>query len=183
MKNLTLIIISVLIGFTGKAQDAESKMDLRFGIGTSFLGAGDMHTIMLENEGNLKVNRYFSVSGGLGYAKSDRGVFEQASFIQLNTNVFISPFQNTRKNDFRIGTGLSWYSISDVYQSLALYQNGQIIDLDHELDKRNSIGFNIIIENSYSITQKLLLGLKLFTQRYQNEDINSGIMLKFGVKI
>jgi len=183
MKKLALIIIAVLIWTTGNAQETESRIDFRFGVGTSLLGTGDMQTIMFENEANIKWNRYFTLGAGLGYAKSDDGVFEQASFIQLNTNVYISPFKNSRKNDFRVGTGLSWYSVSDVYQSSATYQNGQLIDSEYVFDKRSSIGFNIIIENTYSIGEKFLLGLKLFTQPYQNGDINSGIMLKFGIKI
>ena len=183
MKKLTLIIVAVLIGFTSDAQETGSKLDLRFGIGTSLLGTGDMITIMLENEANFKLNRYFTLSGGVAYAKSIFGVFDQAAFIQLNSNIFISPFRNNRKNDFRVGTGLSWYSVSDVYLSSASYENGQLIDADYELGKRNSRGFNIIIENTYTITEKFLLGVKLFTQPYKNGDINSGFMLKFGFKI
>jgi len=183
MKNLALIGIALLISLTGNAQEIKSRMDLRLGIGTSLLGTGDMRTIMFENEVNMKLNSYFSLSGGIGYAKSDYGVFEQASFVQLNANIYISPFKNSRRNDFRIGTGPSWYSISDVYQSSASYKNGQLIDSEYEFDKRSSIGFNLIIENTYLIKEKYLLGLKLFTQPYQNGDINSGILIKWGIKI
>lgn len=183
MKNLTLIIIAALIGFTANAQGTESKLDLRFGIGGSFLGTGGMRTIMFENEANLQLNRYLALGGGLGFAKSHNGVIDQASFLQLNANVYISPFKNIRKNDFRIGTGLSWYSVSDSYQLLSISHNGEIVDSEHKSDKRNSLGFNAVVENTYSVTERLLLGLKLFTQPYQNGDINSGILLKFGVRI
>ena len=183
MKNFTLIVVAVLISIAGNAQDVKSRMDLRFGIGTSSLGKGDMRTIMFENEVNMKLNNYFTLSGGIGYAKSDYGVFEQASFVQLNTNIYISPFKNSRRNDFRIGTGPSWYSISDVYRSSARYLNGQLVDEEYEFDTRNSIGFNVIIENCYLVAEKYLLGLKLFGQSYQNGDGNSGILLKLGIKI
>ena len=183
MRKLTLVIIAVLLGLSAKAQKTESKYDVRLGLGTSLLGTGDMQTIMFENEANAKLNKYFTLSGGIGYAKSDYGVYEQASFVQLNSNVYISPFKNNRKNDFRIGTGLSAYSIFDAYQSAATYKNGELINTEYEFDKRNSIGLNLIIENTYSVTDKFLMGLKLFSQLYQNGDINSGIMLKFGIKI
>jgi len=183
MKNFILIAITVLISFIGNAQDIKSRVDLRFGIGTSLLGTGDMQTIMFDNEVNMKLNSYFTLGGGLGYGKSDNGVFLQASFVQLNANIYISPFKNSRRNDFRIGTGPSWYSVSDVYQSSARYQNGQLVDAEYEFDKRSSIGFNLIIENTYLIKEKYLLGLKLFTQPYLNGDINSGILLKLGVNI
>lgn len=183
MKKSTFLTIAILTGIIGNAQETASKLDLRFGIGTSLLGTGDMRTLMFENELNLNLNKYFALEGGLGYAKSNDGIFEQSSFIQLNANIYISPFKNNRKNDLRLGTGLSWYAVSDVYQSSVTLQNSQLIDIAHKLDKRNSIGFNVVVENTYSITEKYMLGLKLFTQPYQNGDINSGILLKFGVKI
>lgn len=183
MKQLIPIIAAVCFGFNAYAQETNPEYDLRFGVGTSLLGTGDMRTIMFENELNIKLNNYFTLGEGLGFAKSNYGVFEQASFIQLNSNIYISPFRNNRKNDFRLGTGLSWYSVSDVYQSSATYQNGQLVDSKHVFDKRNSIGFNLIIEHTYHVSENLLAGLKLFTQPYQNGDINSGILLRFGLEI
>jgi hypothetical protein len=53
----------------------------------------------------------------------------------------------------------------------------------YHFDKRTSSGINIIIEDTYSISEKYLLGLKLFTQPYFNGDLNSGILLKFGMKL
>ena len=58
-----------------------------------------------------------------------------------------------------------------------------MVDTDYDFDNSNSLGFNIIIENSYLITDKFLVGLKLFTQPYNNGDINSGLMSKCGLKI
>lgn len=183
MKKLILIAIAVLISLVGNAQDDKSRIDLRFGIGTSLLGTGDMRTIMLENEVNVKLNSYLTLAGGLGYAKSTDGVYEQASFVQLNANIYLSPFKNNKRNDFRIGAGPSWYAVSDVYQSSASFQNGQLIDADYELENRNSIGYNVIVENTLSLSEKLMLGLKVFFQSYQNGDVNSGILMKFGIKI
>ena len=170
------------MAITAKTQNSESKLDLRFGIGRALLGTGDMRAIMFENELNLNLNEYFVLGGGLGFGKSDYGVFDQASFIQVNTNIYYSPFRNNRKNDFRIGTGLSWYSVSDV-NIISFYINGQRYDSDVELDSRNSIGYNVILENTYSITEKMMLGLKVFFQAYQSSDVNSGVLLKIGVRI
>ncbi|MDX1906149.1 MAG: hypothetical protein SF053_03885 [Bacteroidia bacterium] len=183
MKKWTLFLITTLLVITGSAQQAASKLDLRFGIGSSLLGTGDMQTIMFENELNVHLNNYITLGGGLGYARSDRGIREQASFTQLNANIYISPFKNTRKNDFRLGTGASWYAISDVYESTRIFENGQVVDVDYVFEKRNSIGFNVILENTYLITEKYMLGVKLFTQPYQNGDINSGVLVKFGVNL
>lgn len=183
MKKLALLSIVMFLVIVCKAQKTPSKIDVRFGFGTSLLGSGDMHTLMFENELNLKLSKYWTVGGGLGFAKSNKGVFEQASFIQANSNIYISPLKNNGKNDFRLGTGLSWYTVSDVYLSSARYQNGQLISSGYEFDNRKSIGLNVIIENTYLLSAKYMIGIKLFTQPYQNGDINSGILLKFGTKI
>jgi hypothetical protein len=91
--------------------------------------------------------------------------------------------KNNRRFDFRIGTGLSYYGISDAYEQSAYYENGVLVDLDYSFDKRKSFGYNIIIENSYLLNNRILIGLKLFTQPYFNGDINTGILLKLGLKI
>jgi len=183
MKKWLLFTLVLFIGTLGNAQDNEYTLDIRFGAGTSLLGTGDMQTIMFDNELNIRLSDYFSCSGSLAYAKSDNGVFQQASFVQLNSNVYLSPFKNNGKNDFRLGAGLSWYEVSDVFESSVSFENGEPVSVEYRFDKRNSIGFNLIIENTYAITDKYLIGLKLFTQPYENGDINSGILLKFGVKI
>ncbi len=136
----------------------------------------------IENELNYFINNFFSTSISAGYGRSNSGVFETSSFVQGNLNIYISPFKNSKKNDFRIGTGMSYMNISDAYLESVNYENG-IIDEDYRFDNRNSIGINIILENTYSITDKIMLGLKLFTQPYKNGDINSGLMLKLGLKI
>jgi hypothetical protein len=184
MKNLVLTVALLLVGFATKAQEIGSnKTDLRLGVGMSLLGTGDMRAVMVENEANFQLGRYFTFAGGLGYAKSNQGVRRQASFFQLNANIFLSPFTNLRKNDFRLGGGLSWYSVSDVFESSRTFLNGQIEDIDYSLSNRTSFGFNIILEHTYSISEKHLIGFKAFTQPYLNGDMNSGIMLKVGYRL
>ena len=183
MKKLVLLTTLMFLGIICKAQESASKLDVRLSFGTSLLGTGDMQTLMIENELNLKLSKYWAVSGGLAYAKSNNGVFEQASFIQANTNIYISPFKNDGNNDFRLGTGLSWYGVSDVHLSSATYKNDQFFYKEYKFDNRKSIGLNVIIEHTYLLTAKSMIGIKLFSQPYQNGDINSGILLKFGAKI
>ena len=50
-----------------------------------------------------------------------------------------------------------------------------------ESDKRTSFGWNIIIEDTYTIAGKFLVGVKAFTQPYMNGDINSGFIGKMGL--
>lgn len=182
MKNLIIVVV-ILLAINANAQKAQPRFDFRFGVGTSLLGTGDMRTTMLESEFNYFMNTLFSSSISLGYGRSNDGVFETASFFQGNLNVYVSPFRNHKRNDFRIGTGVSYMNISDVYLESAEYANGVVVDEDYEFETRNTVGFNILLENTYSITEKFMIGLKLFTQPYENGDINTGAILKVGIKI
>lgn len=178
-----IFILSTFFSLQAIGQDNANKLDLRLGTGISLLGSGDMITFNYENELNLKLNQYFTSSVSMNLGRSNYGVSETASFVQGNINVFFSPFKNNKRFDFRVGTGLTYYNISDAYESSQLWENGVLVDSDYEFDNRSSLGFNIIIENTYLLTDKFLIGLKLFTQPYNNGDINSGVMLKFGLKI
>lgn len=143
-----------------------------------------MITTTFENELNYKFNQYFSTALSVNYGRSNDGVFVTASYTQGNLNLFISPFKNTRTNDFRIGTGVSFYNVSDAYLQSAQYGvNGELVNADYVFDVRSSFGYNIILENTYTIRNKFLIGLKLFTQPYFIGDINSGILIKAGLKI
>lgn len=181
-KIITFLALCVLIPNL-KAQSTGSKFDVRLGVGTSLLGTLDMMTTMIENELNLRINNHVTTSGSLGFAKSDYGVGEIASFIQLNSNIYLSPFKNTRRHDFRIGTGISWYSVSDVYQSYSVHQNNVLVYSEYEFENRKSFGFSFILENTYRFKGKYLIGVKLMTQPYLNGDINSGVLIKTGIKI
>jgi hypothetical protein len=165
------------------AQDKPKKFDIRFGIGISLLGTGDMTTINFENEINYKFSQYFSTSFSLNFGRSNSGVFETSSYIQGNLNIFVSPFRNNKKNDFRVGSGFSIMNISDSYYFEPDCNVGTEQLSPYHFNRRNSYGFNIIIEDTYSINDRFLIGLKLFTQPYTNGDINSGILLKLGLKI
>lgn len=184
MRTKTIFLIS-LIAFSLPVigQEKTGNLDFRLGAGISLLGSGDMVTFNYENEMNYKLNQYFTSTASINLGRSNYGVSETASFVQGNFNIFLSPFKNNKRFDFRVGTGLTYYNISDAYESSQLWENGVLVDIDYEFDKRKSFGYNIIIENSYSLTNRFLIGLKLFTQPYFNGDINSGLLLKLGLKI
>lgn len=181
MKKLILASV-LLISLSVNAQKVHPWFDFRFGVGTSLLGSGDMRTVMFENEANCFINRFLATGISAGYGRSNQGVYESSSFIQGNANIFFSPFGNNKKNDFRIGTGLSFMNISDVYMESSEYLNGSTLYMVYKFDNKNPFGVNIILEDTYSITEKLILGVKVFTQPYTG-NINSGILLKIGVKI
>jgi len=178
-----LVIILIIMAAQLNAQDKQEKFDIKFGIGISLLGTGDMTTINFENELNYKYNHHFSTSFTLNYGRSNSGVYMTSSYIQGNLNIYISPFKNNRKNNFRIGTGLSIMNISDSHCIEQECGVGIKQSSPCHYNRRNSFGLNIIIEDTYSINDRFLIGLKLFTQPYSNGDINSGLLIKCGLKL
>lgn len=186
MKYLLFIASFLSICLTSTAQDAvisPSRFDVRCGVGSSLLGTGDMRTFMFETELNYRLNNYLATSGNIALGNSNRGVFKQTSFTQGNLNLFISPFKNVNRNDLRIGGGISTYHVNDACQSSATFLNGVLIDSEHVFDSRYSVGGNIVIENTYLITPRILIGAKIFAQRYLSGDSNVGWQLRLGVKI
>ncbi len=184
MKN-KIVILFLLLAFTFsmQGQKTDSRIDFRIGIGPSLLGTGDIITLDYENELNVKIDQYFTLSTSLNFGNSLSGIAFNASFIQGNFNVFLSPLKNNKRFDFRLGAGVNYYSILDILQSRTIYENGVPVSRTYNIDKRDVFGYNIIIEGSYMLTDKILAGLKIFTQPYTNGDINSGIMFKIGYKL
>ena len=210
MKKLSLFVLLTVIVNTYAQEEPEiKKFDIRFGAGWSLLGTGDIGAVNFENEFNFKFSRYFTTSASLNYGRVADNNYStatsyitvggkvyssttvipwshNASFLQGNVNIFISPFRNNRKNDFRVGGGISVYNIAEAYvqgyQSVPeelkpIYGESFVTWV---YDKRTSFGWNIIIEDTYTIKEKFLIGVKAFTQPYTNGDINSGFMGKVG---
>ena len=183
-----VFILMMCHTYEASAQETKSRVDARLGLGPAFLGTGDIRIYAFEGEVNYRLNQYFALGGSLGYAQSRQGTFrsnpyEETSYLQSNVNFYISPFTNQRKNDFRVGVGTSYYSVSDVILAGYGYKGGSVLQTDLIDDKRQSFGVNVILENSYSITERFILGLKVFQQHFQNGDINSGIMMKWGITL
>ena len=150
---------------------------LQFGLGSSFLGSGDIFTGVFEAELGYKLNPYLSTAFGInsafGYRNSE--LREYTTYQQGNTNIYFSPFRNDRKVDFKLGTGFSANYVLDrrinyLSSFFPTYLN----------ESRFSVGANMIIETTFALKNNFLLSLKGFIQPYANSDINSGILIKVG---
>ncbi len=184
MKTKTLLSLLLILFCLGVyAQPNPKKIDLRFGIGASLLGSGDVTTGMYEVEVNRKFSSYFATGVSLAFGRGSEGKYNHASFEQSNLNFFISPFRNNRRNDFRIGAGLSYFDVSDTFLTSITHNTDNNPDVNLETRKRKSFGCNLILENTYMINERVFLGIKAFTQPYFNGDINSGVLLKAGINL
>ena len=181
MKKIILVLL-VSLSLSVFSQESVSKFDLRLGIGSTFLGTGDMFTTAFENELNYHINNYFTVSPSIGFAKSNYGVYEFANYTQGNVNIFYSPFKNNKTNDFRIGLGATYMNYSYSFEfERQTFLNGK--DYSRYLfPTENDFGLNVTLENTFKLSPRLLLGIKAFTQIY-TKNINSGVMVKVGYSL
>lgn len=157
------------------------KFDLRTGLGTSFLSTGNVRTVFSESEFNFYHGIKTSSSLSIAFGRSDQGISESTSFAQANFVTFYSPFGRQDRSDFRVGIGASAYKVSESYVLFSLIQDNVILEFDHFLERRSSLGLILAVEKSWQLSGSTLLALKAFTQPYLNGDTNSGILLKFGV--
>ncbi len=138
-----------------------------------------MRGLMIENEFNYTLNRKLALSGQLGFGRSNTGVGTTSSFLQGNGTLFWSPFGNDGRHDFRLGAGVGYASITDAYVARAEFFNNHLIDEDHVFRYRHKTGVNLVLEHTYVLTRRLLLGIKLFGQTHAN----GGLLLKLGVRL
>ena len=180
---ITLLLVSVTLFSQTKQNNIFSKFDFRTGTGISFLGSGDYMCFNLENELNYKINNYFSTSVSLDMGKNFTGSYSSAMFIEGSLNLFISPFKNNGLNDFRVGSGISVFNISDTYLSSSYYFLGQYYN-DYEFRNETTFGGALfIIEDSFRLNNKFSLGIKAFMKAFFNGDMHHGAVLKFGINL
>ncbi|MBN1650752.1 MAG: hypothetical protein JW857_05460 [Bacteroidales bacterium] len=177
MKKLTFIIIAIILTVNLSAQEKPRKFDFKIGSGIGFMGSGDAMTLCLENELDYKLSNYFSTSIGIGIGRTSVSETRHNDYLQGSLNVFISPFRNDKRNNFRVGVGYTRINESITY----LTYREQTTNIYHYF--YNTInGFNLILENDYQITSRFLLGGKLFvTGGIYEGGVVSGAMIKFGI--
>jgi hypothetical protein len=181
MKETVSIVMFLLWTSLVIAQSKDmSSVDVKLGIGASFLGTGDMLVGKVEAELSKKWNRIISNSISLNLGYGDSKLYDkfnqQKTFItHLDANLFVSPFGNHRLYNFKLGTGLSLMYVSDNYPTRYIWYGPPA--------RRASIGGNMIVEQEITIAKRNLFGLKAMIQPYLNGDIATSVMLKIGRKL
>lgn len=153
------------------------KKSIQLGLGSAFLGSGDILAGVFEAELGYKLNPYLSTAFGINSALGYRNLEmrEHTTYQQGNANIYLSPFRNNRKVDFRLGTGVSAnYVLERRIDMLSSFFPTYINE------SRFSFGVNMIVETTFALNNNFLLGFKGFIQPYSNGDINSGVLIKVG---
>lgn len=181
MKKLCILPLFIFLLTTIYAQQDSTKTNYKLGIGSSFTGDGDMISLSFENELSYRINRYFTGSVSAVYGKSNTGAYISSSYLQGNVNVFLSPFKNIKRNDFKIGGGVSFMNRTEVFRASDRYIDGVLDKGNYGYNIDNSYGYNLIIEDEYKISDNYLIGLKIISQSYFNGYYSIGGFLKLGI--
>jgi hypothetical protein len=180
-KKLSFLFVFFIIQAGQLMSQSTARHEFRLGFGPSLLGTGDMRCLAIENEYNYRLNSYFKIAAAVQVGSSENGVFIHSNFRQAGLNLYLSPFKNTGKGDFRIGTGLNYYRAYNVYAGSTTIVNGVIVDETIVRGWEKSAGVAIQMEYSRMVTSALSLGLKAYSNPYFNGDIQSGILLRAGI--
>lgn len=177
-QRIFLLSIALFFALNTKAQENTHKFDFKVGYGYGFLMMPVMYTFGIENELNFKLNNYFSTSISIGYGKSDHGVDIHSDYVIGSANIFISPFKNNKSNNFKIGSGYSFFNLTDIYlldgwSEYYSYFSGTVG------------GFNVIFEDEQMIFSKFLIGVNVsflnishyYSPNFINCSVKLGILL------
>lgn len=188
MKIFRIAFVNILILLGAASLNAQSPISSHRFMGKLSLeqglaGTGDMTLIRMENALEYRLNRYFTPSVSLALAKSDRGYYLTTSLIQSNANIFFSPFGNDRRNDLRIGAGISGMRVSSFYENGRRFEAGQLVETTYAFDQANTYGFNVILEDNFRVSQHFFIGLQMSYQLFENGDQIIGGGLNIGIGI
>jgi hypothetical protein len=180
MHKIYFILLSLLFlnSINGQA-DKAYKYTYSFGSGMSLFALGDVTMVNFENQLNYKASKYFETSISLQYYTGLTSYLDFASSgLALNLNGYFLPFKNTGSYVLKMGGGLSGLNYNGVGVLVGSWVNGKFIVDEYNITNFNKLGFNIVLENSYAITKRHAIGLKMFLQGYSNLDINIGGIVK-----
>ncbi|VBB47154.1 hypothetical protein TRIP_D420073 [uncultured Paludibacter sp.] len=182
MRKPILIVLTLFFLIQLSAQDYSNKFDYKLGAGLGFMGNGDLTTVTFENEVTYKLNKYFSSAISFEIGRSIKNMVANNDYLERGINVFISPFKNNRRNNFKIGGGYSYINTSSTYIGAVYYIPNYEVKYVYEENSYNA--FNIIIEDEYKINSRFLVGLKAYTIGNMDQGgILSGGMVKFGIAL
>ena len=182
MKRTVLITIALIAVFNLGAQVNTHKLDYKFGAGLGFMGSGDVMAQSFENELTYKLNSYFSTSISLGLGRTFKDVQSHNDYMSGSLNLFISPFKNNRRNNFKIGAGYTLINETASYSSYDINYSEGTYNPNFNYLTQMVNGFSMILEDEYMIGSRFLLGGKIFvTGGVEEGGIVSGGMIKVGI--
>ncbi|HEY6915427.1 MAG TPA: hypothetical protein VI413_12185 [Paludibacter sp.] len=188
MKKTVLLLIVLVFALSVSAQENRHRFDFKIGTGLGFMGSGDLPALCFENELNYKLNSYLSTSLSLGIGRTPKDIYTHNDYLLGSLNLFISPFKNTGRNNFKIGGGFTLINETSLYDPNVYYDrnnrdfNEGAYNNGFDYLTRMVNGFSVMLEDEYMINSKFLVGGKLFVTGGEKEGgVVSGAMIKLGI--
>ncbi len=180
-RKLLLIVIAMIVTMTCFAQEQPSRIDFKAGAGVGFMGSGDVLTLSFDNELDYKLNAYITAAAAVGIGRSFETKDDKNDYLQGSLTMFVSPFRNDRKNNFRIGLGYTFINETRLYQTYA-YNPQDPKPIVYDYFTANEHAFNFIIGYDYKYSDRYSIGAKAFTIGSSGSGgILTGAMLVFGI--
>lgn len=179
---LTLVVLLLAISNLS-SQNYNKNFSYKLNSGWGFLGDGDLPTLSLENEFTYNINHYFSTSFIFGIGRNIETSHAHSDYLFGSFDMYISPFKNNKRNNFKIGGGYSYIDVSNTYVMIRFYENGEKYDFyDYYPNRQHA--FNIVIDNEFKINSRFMIGLKAYTIGNNDQGgILTGISFKLGVSL
>lgn len=176
-----IIVISILTISALSSQN--SKFSYHLNTGWGFLGDGDLPALSLENELTYNIDHYFSTSVILGIGRNLVTEHAQSDYLLGSLDLYISPFKNNRRNNFKLGGGYSYIDISNTYVIVRYYDNGTKYDFyDYYTNRQHA--FNITVEDEFKINSRYMVGIKAYIIGNKDQGgILSGFSFKLGIAL
>ena len=73
--------------------------------------------------------------------------------------------------------------VTDFREASDRWIDGVVDRGNYTYDKRNSYGYNLIVEYEHLLSDRFLIGLKIYNQPYTNNDLVTGGFIKLGLII
>lgn len=184
MNKLHLTLVVLLLTISNLAsQNYNKDFSYKLNSGWGFLGDGDLPTLSLENEFAYNINHYLSTSLILGIGRNMETSKANSDYLFGSFDMYISPFENNKRNNFKIGGGYTYIDISNTYVIVRFYDSGEKYDFYNYYPNRQH-AFNIIIEDEFKINSRFMIGLKSYTIGNNDQGgILSGVSLKLGITL
>ena len=175
------------------AQNSFSALDINFGAGIT--SSKDISTPNIYRAGiNYRFSKIFTLSFDI--AKGEASQFlETDNISQGNLNLLYSPFGNNKRHDLKAGMGISILDITYTRPDRILRgPNTQLPITEENLSSfdgeiftsSNSIishTFNFVAAYSYSLCDRLIIGLQVQSQPFERHLLNNSIFINAGIRI
>lgn len=184
MKNLFIVIVFIFCcHITVFSQNKNSY--IRTGLGVHFLGTGDLLIPKLEMEYGKTLNHFLEMglSWNTGYIPPDDFLGMNLGTLEaFTTHIDPSIYFNVASSQFfkfTLGTGASFMFIKE---EILFFEPGSTEPLIG-IQRRFTIGGNMILQSSFSLKENTDLIFRLISQPYLNGDISSGISVNLSFKL